>query len=129
MLKYRFGFPSIFIAFIGLIAAPALAGGQACDDALAKANPVAARAASDLAAFQSGTSAIPGGLQPWSKLPIRNQCFAEICWSYALNEFVDGVSQQATGEQIITSPDHNGFWHLYQQFFDHKQYFNQLTQK
>jgi hypothetical protein len=95
-----------------------------------KSKAVAAQAdESDLTAFEAGTPTIPGGVKPWSELPIRDQCDEEICWSFSLNEFVDGESRQAGGTQDITSADHNGFWHLYAQFFNHKEYFNELRKK
>jgi hypothetical protein len=83
----------------------------------------------DLIAFQAGVPQVVGGVKPWSTLPIRNQCDAGFCWSYTLNETVDGQAQLKTGVQYITSADHNGFWHLYFQFFNHKQYFNELRKK
>ena len=83
----------------------------------------------DLAAFLSGTPILEDGVAPWSSLPVRNQRFAEICWSYSLNEFVDGNAKQVAGNNAITSADHNGFWHLYSEFFNHKAYFDQLRKK
>jgi hypothetical protein len=83
----------------------------------------------DLVAFNAAEAAIPGGVKPWSGLPIDNQCDEEFCWSWELKNFVEGESQRQGGSKEMTSADHNAFWHLYYQFFNHKEYFNQLRKK
>jgi hypothetical protein len=76
-----------------------------------------------LVAARSGVLAIRGGVKPWSKGKVRNQFDEEICWSYTLNEFAD------KGGKNNSSPEHNGFWHIYFQFSKHQQYFDQLRKK
>jgi hypothetical protein len=83
----------------------------------------------DLVAFNAAEAALPDGVKPYSDIPIGNQCDEEICWAWEEKNFVEGESQRQGGSKEMVSADHNAFWHLYAQFFNHKEYFNQLRKK
>jgi hypothetical protein len=80
----------------------------------------------DLALFNSASPLVPGGI---FHVPVENQTCRSICWSFTLNEHADAESKKVTGTLNLTTPDHNGYWHLYFEIFNHKQYFNKLAAK
>jgi hypothetical protein len=86
----------------------------------------ATEGSSDLSAFDEGKPLVPGGVV---HIPVGNQRFAEICWAYALKELADSLHFRDTGELVLSSPDHSGFWHIYSQIFAHKSYFARLSRR
>ncbi len=81
----------------------------------------------DLQTFMQGTPLLKGGVDPGS--PIFNQRMGEICWSYALKRIVMGWTIKLTGKPDYIAPDHNAFWHNFDQITSHPRYFAEIRKK